>query len=699
MSTSNNFWNDPISSLFTKKIPAYVAKLNEAGYRTLSDLLTLLPLHQKKITLGSDISKLGIGDYIQDKGKVLNYKCVPLYHAKGKRVFGKSRVTLFKCQATVKSDLSHNEVTLTWYNAYPNIPKILASSDLLCFTGPIREVAGFKQIVNPKIIKDFVFMTEDKAMHLDYPTVNHVPGTSIAELFEKINIHLWDTIPEVIPPTPALKHAPTITRAEAFKILHGKKEGEKKIAEDKIIYDEFISDQLKLKARRSKILKLEAIKIESSLDELKELASLLPYQLTTDQQKTMEHILFDLKQGHPMMRMVQGDVGCGKTSIALLSALLFMKRGLQVALMAPTEALANQHGETFAPFLEKLGLKFHLLLGSTKIKERRIILENLAEGNITLIIGTHSLFQDTLVYKNLGLVIIDEQHKFGVDQRIRLTNKGKNPHSLIMSATPIPRTLSLVQYGDLDISIIKTLPQGRKGVQTRIVQLSHYRQYLSFMMTRLGLGEQAYIVTPAIVDNPEMDLKNVEVVLENYKKAFPMYNVRALHGKMKADEKEEVLTAFSKNEVHLLISTSVIEVGINNPNATIMAIYNPERFGLSSLHQLRGRVGRASKPGFCFLLCDKNISQESLHRIGIIEKTTDGFIIAEKDLEIRGEGELFGQSQSGESGQKKLGSFFHHSHILENVMQDISHWNNEDPVSYQNALHKIAGDDMISKTI
>jgi ATP-dependent DNA helicase RecG len=296
------------------------------------------------------------------------------------------------------------------------------------------------------------------------------------------------------------------------------------------------------------------------------------------------------------------------------------------------------------------------------------------------------------------MAIIDEQHKFGVDQRIKLTNKGEGTHCLIMSATPIPRSLSLTQYGDLDISSIKSMPPGRKGHKTRIVTKDTFPQFLNFIQTRLSLNEQVYIVVPAIIENPEQDFHNLENILERFKQYFPQFCVMGLHGQMKSDEKTKMFTDFKNHKINILVSTSVIEVGINVINATIMAIMNPERFGLSSLHQLRGRVGRGEKPGFCFLVNDKDISQLSMERLKVIENNTDGFIIAEEDLRIRGEGDLFGTDQSGSETQKRLANVVLHSDILNEARADAFQLIESNDPYVKVLLEKFSTDDRIFTT-
>jgi ATP-dependent DNA helicase RecG len=426
--------------------------------------------------------------------------------------------------------------------------------------------------------------------------------------------------------------------------------------------------------------------------------SFFPYDLTTDQNKCLNEVKKDLAKDEPMMRMVQGDVGCGKTSIAFLAAAITIENHFQTALMCPTEALALQHFLSAEEFFHNTPVRIGLLLGSTSAKEKKIINKKLVDGEIDLIIGTHSLFQESVQFKSLALAIIDEQHKFGVEQRISLINKGQGTHCLIMSATPIPRSLSLTRYGDLDISIIRSMPAGRKGHKTRIVTPDTFSQYLSFIKTRLSMKEQVYIVVPAINESVEQEIHHLESALESYKKYFPEFRIKGLHGQMKSDEKQSIFKEFKNHEFDLLVSTSVIEVGINVPNATIMSILNPERFGLSSLHQLRGRVGRGDKTGFCFLVTDKQLATTSQERLKVIENHTDGFLIAEEDLKLRGEGDLFGKEQSG-SQQRKLANLILHSDLLEDARVDLEEALKKNDPIIEAQIAKISKDAKIFNTI
>ena len=466
-----------------------------------------------------------------------------------------------------------------------------------------------------------------------------------------------------------------------------------------MIYEEFFEDQLKIYLRRKYFKKPKATKYNISPENFNEALKLYPYELTTDQKKTLEEIKRDFVSEHPMMRLVQGDVGCGKTTVAMIASYIVIKNGAQVAFMCPTEALAMQHFASAEELFSHTDICFKLILGSTPAKEKKQILADLLSGKIQFIIGTHALIQETIQFKELGLAIIDEQHKFGVDQRIKLTSKGQGTHCLIMSATPIPRSLSLTQYGDLDISTIKTMPAGRRGHKTRIVTAETFQQFLSFIKTRLYMDEQIYVVVPAINENPEQDFHNLVDTLDRFKKFFPEQVVEGLHGQMKADEKAKMFNHFKSHKIDILVSTSVIEVGINVLNATVMAIINPERFGLSSLHQLRGRVGRGEKPGFCFLVNDKKLSALSMERLKVIEGSTDGFKIAEEDLKLRGEGDLFGTDQSGSLSQKRLANIVLHADILYLAREDAHALIQAKDSDIERLLEKFSRDERIFTTV
>jgi ATP-dependent DNA helicase RecG len=400
-----------------------------------------------------------------------------------------------------------------------------------------------------------------------------------------------------------------------------------------------------------------------------------------------------------MMRMLQGDVGCGKTIIAFLSAIFAIKAGYQVAIMCPTETLAQQHFQNIRDYFGDLLDKIELFVGSQKRKIKNELIQKISNENAFLIIGTHTLFQEGVNFQRLGLAIIDEQHKFGVEQRLRLTAKGNGTHCLIMSATPIPRSLSLAQYGDLDFSTIKTMPEGRKATKSRLVEKENFLKYIEFLRQRLTNGEQGYFVFPAIEESDKMALENVTQALKEYKKIFPEFQIFELHGKMKPDEKEKIINEFKQNRIQILISTSVIEVGINIPNATFMSVYDPDRFGLSSLHQLRGRVGRGDKQGYFFMVTNKELSPSARERLTVLERSTSGFEIAEADLAYRGGGDLFGVDQSGVGQRKRIADYMKHSHVLEQVYKDVRNLLDSSPQKIDPILAKLALDQRILDTI
>ena len=376
----------------------------------------------------------------------------------------------------------------------------------------------------------------------------------------------------------------------------------------------------------------------------------LPFELTNAQKRVIKEIRNDVRGGKQMNRLLQGDVGSGKTIVSLMCMLMALDNNFQACLMAPTEILAQQHFITISELVKPLNIKCALLTGSVKTKARREILKDLADGTIQIIIGTHALLEDPVQFKNLGFVVIDEQHRFGVAQRARLHNKNVNPpHVLVMSATPIPRTLAMTLYGDLDTSVIDELPPGRKPIETiHYTDAKRLRMY-GFMKEQITLGRQVYVVYPLIEESEKLDLKNLMEGYDSLSEQFPLpqYRISILHGKMASDKKESEMQAFVKNQTHIMVATTVIEVGVNVPNASVMVIENAERFGLSQLHQLRGRVGRGADQSYCILMSSLKLSQDAKVRMQTMCRTNDGFEVAEVDLQLRGPGDIEGTQQSG----------------------------------------------------
>lgn len=421
-----------------------------------------------------------------------------------------------------------------------------------------------------------------------------------------------------------------------------------KDARRRFVYEELLVFQLKMQAIKKVRKEQNAGNgIAFHNDLVKKLIETLPYELTNAQKRVVNEICRDLREPHRMNRLLQGDVGSGKTIVAAICLYAVITAGYQGALMAPTEILAEQHASSLDEWLAPIGVRIALLTGSTKTKARRAVLENLAAGTIDLLIGTHALIQPDVVFNKLGLVITDEQHRFGVEQRRVLKDKGENPDVLFMTATPIPRTLAITAFGEMDVSIIDEMPAGRKKIETHWMKPDQLHKLIARLKSELATGRQAYIICPLIEESEKLDVQNaVDVYNMMTEELKGTSAVGLMHGRLHSDEKEQVMRDFSEGAIQVLVSTTVVEVGVNVPNATFMIIFDAERFGLAQLHQLRGRVGRGEHQSFCVLLADPK-SEEGKERMVSMTETNDGFILAEKDLELRGPGDFFGKKQSG----------------------------------------------------
>ncbi len=433
------------------------------------------------------------------------------------------------------------------------------------------------------------------------------------------------------------------------------------IARNRFVFEELLVLQLALNERKEKNTEAQG-KVYADVKCIRELTDTLPYELTGAQKRTINEICRDCMSGKQMNRLVQGDVGSGKTAVAAAAIFMAVKNGYQAAMMAPTEILAEQHLKSFAEMLDSHGIKTVLLTGGLKAKEKRETLEKIATGEADVVIGTHALIRENVEFKNLGFVVADEQHRFGVEQRAKLMAKGEDPHMLIMSATPIPRTLALILYGDLDISIIDELPPGRKPVKTYSVGENLRARVYNFIAENISKGMQAYVVCPLVAETEKSDLENAEELAEKLKAAYPKIKVGLIHGKMKAKDKDEIMSGFSKGDIDLLVSTTVIEVGVNVPNANVMVIENAERFGLSQLHQLRGRVGRGGEQAHCILITDAE-AEITKKRMETMCESNDGFYISEQDLKLRGPGDFFGTRQHG-LPEMKIANLFEDKDLL-----------------------------------
>lgn len=505
----------------------------------------------------------------------------------------------------------------------------------------------------------------------------------IANIIKTLLPQVVDIIPEVLPQSLVIKDN-LMSRKEAYYKIHLPSSARDiHNATLRLKYDEHFFFQLRMllhkKDRQINTMSVVFDKVGDYFNTFYK--EHLPFPLTGAQKRVIKEIRADLKTGHQMNRLLQGDVGSGKTIVALMIMLLALDNGYQAALMAPTEILATQHYESVTDQLKGMNINVALLTGSTKTAERRKILEQLADGSVNIIIGTHALIEDKVVFKNLGLCIVDEQHRFGVAQRARFWEKtSMPPHTLVMTATPIPRTLAMTQYGDLDVSKIDELPPGRKPVKTIHLYQESRLAIISFMKRQIAEGRQIYVVYPLIKESEKMDLINLKEGYEALLRDFPEpeYRICVVHGQMKADDKDFEMQRFVKHQAHIMIATTVIEVGVNVPNASVMIIENADRFGLSQLHQLRGRVGRGSDQSYCILVTDHKLTGEGKKRMATMVSTNDGFEIAEADLLLRGPGETQGTRQSGQV-EMKLGDLTKDEPLIQHTRRMASLLIESDP--------------------
>ena len=612
--------------------------LASVGIHTLEDLLYYVPRAYLDRRSVKPIGQLIVGEECTVVGEVQRVKLIP---AKKRKIL--------KIEIADTSGL----LTLNWFHGSEWIQNTFKPGDTVSVFGKVEFYRG-----NTMTHPDFDIIDPNKdALNTGgvipvYPLTQDLrrsgfTSRSFRKLFalilDKLNPALADPIPEKI-----LDENNLMPFIEAIRQLHFPGSSDilnKALYRFKFQESLMLQSIISIKKRRIQEQKNHA-KCEKAGDILRNLYEHLPFEATEAQKRVLKEIFSDLKGDRPMNRLLQGDVGCGKTLVAAMAAAIITANGFQTAIMAPTEILANQHYEHFKNEFDRLGVNCCILTGRTPKKQRDLLLAEIASGAIPIVIGTHALIQEDVQFSHLGLVIIDEQHRFGVDQRGTLIKKGVHPHTLAMTATPIPRTLSMTLYGDMDVSIIDEMPKGRIPVRTKVVLPSRLPGVYDFFEKEMSTGRQIYVVYPLIAESEKMDLKAVEKGYEELKERFSAYKIGMLHGRTKKDDKKNIMQAFIENKIQLLVSTTVIEVGVNNPNATVMLIENAERFGLSQLHQLRGRVGRGSEASWCILI-QRNQTQISTDRLRILEKSNDGFIISEEDLRQRGQGDLFGARQHG----------------------------------------------------
>ncbi len=666
---------------YLKGVGPKLAKVFEKkSVHTAWDMLFYLPIRYIDRRKLSSIRELKMGEKESFIAQIVDY---------GVSSIRKGRKKILEVAVTDGKD--HAIITFFQFNESYMKKKFPVGSSVLFF-GEARFYKGLKNLVHPEMeLWDEDVQTTSRIMPL-YPLTEGLYQKTVRNILSK-NLERLLEIVEEDPRSVRDSGKVQISLIDAFRNIHKPQVEDdidslnlqKSPYHQRIIYDEFFYLQLGLLSKRIQKERKKTFVIGSENPLYEKALSLLPFELTGDQASAISEIKKDFLSEHPMNRMMQGDVGSGKTIVSFLSALFIIESGYQVAMMAPTEILAEQHYKNLKEFCDKLDLRIEILTGATKAKDRREILEGLLNGSIHILIGTHALITPDVLFQKLGYVIIDEQHRFGVLQRSRLKNKSKHnqieaePHLLIMTATPIPRTLSMCVYGDLDMTVIREMPKGRKPIFTKLFRDKERDQMYGFIQDEVAKGRQAYFVYPLIEESEKIDLKNATLMHKELKKVFKGFSVGLLHGKMKSQEKEEIMSQFKEGKIQVLVSTTVVEVGVDVQNSTVMVIEHAERFGLSQLHQLRGRVGRGAEKSYCFLVAEYAQSEESRYRLKTMEKTNDGFIIAEEDLKIRGPGEFLGTRQSG-MPDFRLAHIIRDDHLLNASKQRAQEILSKDPV-------------------
>ncbi len=617
----------------------------ELGLFTFNDLLHHFPYRHLDRTRFHEIIDLNPSiEFAQVRGKIIGHELIGEKSSK-------------RLVAQLKD--ATGIIELTWFKGLTWVQKSLYEGSTYTVFGKLGFFMGKPQMVHPEIEAAGSEATGVKA-HLEpiYATTEKLKsrglgGRQIANLTTSLyGLISEKDLPENLPEG-LLKEHRLMPRFEAYRQVHFPASTEKfEAAVQRLKFEELFITQLRLAiVRQQRHSYSKGVVFEKVGDLFLEFYNKhLPFQLTGAQKRVLKEIRQDTATGHQMNRLLQGDVGSGKTIVALLAMLLAADNGFQACLMAPTEILAQQHFAAISALLQEMNIEVGLLTGSTKTAERKKLLPRLADGSVSLLVGTHALIEEVVQFKSLGLVVIDEQHRFGVAQRARLWKKAiVPPHVLVMTATPIPRTLAMTAYGDLDYSVMDELPPGRQPITT-VHRFDDYRvSVLDFIRTEIERGRQAYIIFPLIEESDKVDYENLMAGYEHVKAAFPepKYWISMLHGRQPTDQKEWNMQRFVRGEAHIMVSTTVIEVGVNVPNASVMVIENAEKFGLSQLHQLRGRVGRGAEKSYCILMTSPKLSHDARERIKTMVSTNNGFEIAEKDLELRGPGDIEGTRQSG----------------------------------------------------
>ncbi len=632
------------------------------GIETVQDLIEHYPRTYEQFTMPVPISQIKEDDIVTIEASLV----------KTPRLRRVGHLQIINAEVKDSSDT----LLLTWFNMSFLVKKLRMGTRYL-FRGKVKYKNGGLVMEQPKIYYekgDYYRLI--KVLQPIYPLTEGITNNLIIKSIREVHNNLEfakDYIPRKVS-----KDYSLIDRTKALKEIHfPKNEESMKNARKRLAFDEFFLYALALRRMKdSKTTRHSQYPMEE-IDKCQDLIDGLPYSLTEAQLKVWNEIKLDMSSKFAMNRLIQGDVGSGKTILAVLALLMAVENGYQGSIMVPTEVLAKQHYNSFCQLLSAYDVSVCLLVGSMTAKEKREAYDKIKKHEVDIIVGTHALIQEKVEYDNLALVITDEQHRFGVKQREEFMTKGKKPHVLVMSATPIPRTLALILYGDLDISIIDQLPARRLPIKNCVVN-THYRPTAyRFIEKEVDLGRQAYVICPMVEDSELIEAENVIDYTQQLKEALPSYiNVEFLHGKMKAKEKNDIMERFAQGQIHVLVSTTVVEVGVNVPNATVMMVENAERFGLAQLHQLRGRVGRGEDQSYCIFVCGTQ-SKTAKERLEILNKSNDGFYIAEEDLKLRGPGNLFGTLQSGDL-DFKIGNIYTDAAILKLAAKAAGELNHEE---------------------
>ncbi len=645
----------------------------ELGIMTFGDMLEYYPYKYVDRSHVYTISSLTQDmSFVQIKGRILSFET-------------------FQTGVKKKRLVAHfgdgtGVVDLVWFSGTQYITKnFKVGIDYIVFGKP-TVFGGRFQFTHPEIEQAENLQLSQMGMQPYYVTTEKMKNSGLtSRSMEKIAKAILTKMPELSETLPDYITTPLhlVSRDTAVRNVHyPKSQQDMQKARERLKFEELFYVQLNILCYTANHRrKYKGYMLPRIGEHFREFFSKnLKFELTGAQKRVMHEIQADMNTGRQMNRLVQGDVGSGKTLVALMAMLIAVDNGFQACIMAPTEILAEQHLATVQEFLRGLDVKVELLTGIVKGKKRKEVLEQLVTGEIDILVGTHALIEETVLFKNLGLAVVDEQHRFGVAQRAKLWAKNENPpHILVMTATPIPRTLAMTIYGDLDVSVIDELPPGRKPIQTLHKYDNQTTTLFNGIRQQIGLGRQVYIVYPLITESEKIDLKNLEEGYEYLQKVFPEYRMSKVHGKMKPAEKEEEMQKFISGETQILVATTVIEVGVNVPNASVMVIMDAQRFGLSQLHQLRGRVGRGADQSYCILVTGHELAQETRKRMEIMTETNDGFRIAEADLKLRGPGDLEGTQQSGLAFDLKIADIARDGQLVQLARDEAQKIIDDDP--------------------